>query len=119
MSDVYLNRSADLANTNLTTLYTVPTADVTTTPPQKPVQAIVNAIRVTNDSGGAVVIDVVITDASVGADIKIAYQKSIASNSYEELLSRPIVLENSDVLKVQAGGGNALHVVASILEITP
>lgn len=119
MSDVYLNRSVDLTNTNLTTLYTVPTADVTTTPPQKPVQSIINAIRVTNDSGGAVTINVVITDASVGGDIKIAHLKSIATNSYEELLSRPIVLENSDVLKVQASSGNALHVVASILEITP
>jgi len=119
MSDVYLNRSVDLVNTNLTTLYTVPTADVTTTPPQKPVQAIVNAIRVTNDSGGAVTITALITDASLSTDIKIASLKSIGANTYEELLTRPIVLENSDILKVQASGGNALHVVASILEITP
>jgi hypothetical protein len=119
MSDVYLNRSVDLTTTNLTAVYTVPTADVTTTPPQKPVQAIINAIRVTNDSGGAVVIDALISDASTAGDIKIAWQKSIASNTYEELLTRPIVLENSDILKVQAGGADALHVVVSILEITP
>ena len=51
MSDVYKNRSVDLTTTGQTTVYTVPTADVSTTPPQKPVQAIIKSIRVCNDSG--------------------------------------------------------------------
>ena len=45
MSDVYKNKSVNLTTTGQTTIYTVPTADVSTTPPQKPVQAIVKSIR--------------------------------------------------------------------------
>ena len=70
MSDIYKNRSLTLSTTGQTTVYTVPTANATTVPPQKPVQALVKSIRVCNDSGGAVTLTLVNTDASVGADIK-------------------------------------------------
>ena len=46
MSDIYKNRSVDLTTTDVTTVYTVPTANATTVPPQKPVQAIIKSIRV-------------------------------------------------------------------------
>ena len=70
MSDVYKNRSIVLANTAQTAIYTVPTANASTTPPQKPVQAVVKSIRICNDRW-AVTADVVNTDASVGSDIKL------------------------------------------------
>ena len=46
------------------------------------------------------------------------HQKSIAAGETVELISQPLVLEDSDQLKVQASSGNALHVISSILEIT-
>ena len=46
------------------------------------------------------------------------HQKSIAAGATEELITQPLVLEDSDQLKVQASAGNALHVITSILEIT-
>tara|TARA_R110002051_G_scaffold323579_4_gene417681 strand:+ start:646 stop:1005 length:360 start_codon:yes stop_codon:yes gene_type:complete len=119
MSDVYKNRSVDLTTTDATIVYTVPTANAATVPPQKPVQAIVKSIRVCNDSGGAITITLINTDASVGGDIKIENAKSVASNTSYEVLTAPLILENSDVIKAQASGANALHVILSVLEITP
>jgi hypothetical protein len=118
MSDVYKNRSVVLANTAKTTVYTVPTADVSTTPPQKPVQAIIRSIRICNVSGGAVTADVVNTDASVGSDVNITSVLSIGANTATELLSQPLVVENSDAIKVTASAGGALHVIVSVLEIS-
>ena len=118
MSDVYKNRSVDLTTTNPTVVYTVPTADVSTVPPQKPVQAIVKSIRVCNDTGGAITITITNTDASVGGDIKIESAKSIDSNTAYEVLTAPLVLEDSDVIKATASGANALHVILSVLEIS-
>ena len=46
------------------------------------------------------------------------HQKSIGAGETVELISQPLVLEDSDQLKVQASAGNALHVISSILEIT-
>ena len=36
-----------------------------------------------------------------------------------ELLTNPLVLEESEALKIQAADANELHVIASILEIQP
>tara|TARA_B100001248_G_C27289080_1_gene411539 strand:+ start:143 stop:499 length:357 start_codon:yes stop_codon:yes gene_type:complete len=118
MSDIYKNRSVALANTAQTTVYTVPTADVSTTPPQKPVQAVIKSIRICNVSGGAVTADVVNTDASVGSSLNITSVLSIAANTAVEILSQPMVLEDSDAIKVTAGAGGALHVIISALEIS-
>jgi hypothetical protein len=43
--------------------------------------------------------------------------KSIGGNVTEQLLSEPLVLEESEILTVTAADANRLHVVASILEI--
>ena len=118
MSDIYKNRSVALANTAQTTVYTVPTSDVSTVPAQKPFQAIVKSIRVCNVSGGAQTITIVNTDASVGSNINITNLLSVAANTATEVLTQPLILEDSDALKVTASAGGALHVIVSILEIS-
>ena len=45
--------------------------------------------------------------------------KAIASKATTELLTNPLVMEESEALKVQAADANELHVIASILEIQP
>ena len=117
MSDVYKNRSIVLANNAQTVVYTVPTANASTQPPQKPVQAVVKSIRICNVSGGAVTATVVNADSSVGSDINITSVLSIAANTATELLTQPLV-EDSDVIKVTASAGGALHVIISVLEIS-
>jgi len=118
MSDIYKNRSVDLTTTDNTVVYTVPTANVAIVPAQKPVQGIIKSIHVCNDTGGAVTLTVTNEDSSVGSAIKITSVKSIAANADVELLSAPMVVEDGDVIKAQAGSGNALHVILSVLEIS-
>ena len=43
--------------------------------------------------------------------------KTIASNATTELITQPIVLEESEILKAQATTAGRLHVVISLLEI--
>ena len=45
--------------------------------------------------------------------------KSISANGTTELLTAPLVLQESEILKVTAATANRLHVVLSALEIKP
>ena len=59
---------------------------------------------------------------SIGKGIKKAVKgvtKAVASNTTVELLTQPLIFEESEALKVQAAQANELHVVASILEVKP
>ena len=121
LADTFKNAGKDLTTTDLTTLYTVPTASpgVTGTSPVFPTTAVVKSILVCNDHGTATtLVDVVFTDTSASATIALFEQKSVAAKTTAELLEQPLVLEEGDILKVQANAANQVHVTASILEIT-
>tara|TARA_Y100001973_G_C5098270_1_gene281266 strand:- start:28 stop:348 length:321 start_codon:yes stop_codon:yes gene_type:complete len=106
MANTYTNAKVDLTNTSATTLYTC--AASTT--------AIVKSILVSEDSGNADTITVTLTN---GSDVFSLFKtKSISANGTVELLSAPMVLQATEILKVTAATANRLHVVASILEIT-
>ena len=108
MSNSFVNAKADLTTTDNTTLYTTPSANF----------AIVKSILVSNDAGSACNITVTLTDASSNV-FSLFKTKSIASNATTELLTSPLVVEESEILKVQASDANELHVIASILQIQP
>ena len=108
MSNSFVNAKVDLTTTNNTTLYTTPSANV----------ALVKSILVSNDSGSSCNIDVTLTDASSNV-FSLFKTKAVASNTTTELLTHPLVVEESEILKVQASDANELHVVASILQIQP
>ena len=108
MANSFINKKADLTTTDLTTLYTVPTAKT----------AVVKSLLVANDSGSGCNIDITLVDAS-GNIFTLFKTKTIATVTTTELLSQPLVMEESEVLKVQAGDANELHVIESILEIQP
>ena len=105
-----LNAKVDLTTTNLTTLFTVPTtADFNA--------AIVTSILVSEDSGNADTITVTITDAN--SNVFVLFDvKSVSGHATVELLTRDLVLQSGEVLKVQAATANRLHVVASIQELS-
>jgi|TARA_R100001163_G_C5034356_1_gene173867 hypothetical protein len=106
MANTYTNAKVDLTSTSVTTLYTC--AASTT--------AIVKSIIVSEDSGNADTITVTLTN---GSDVFSLFKtKSISANATAELLSAPLVLQTTEILKVTAATANRLHVVASILEIT-
>ena len=108
MANSFKNKKVDLTTTDLTTLYTVPSATTT----------VVKSILVTEDAGSGSTITITLVDSS-GAIFNLFKDKAIASKATTELLTQPLVMEESEVLKVQAADANELHVIASILEIQP
>jgi len=105
MANNYKNAKLDLTATSVTTLYTCPTATT----------AIFKSILVSEDSGNADTITVTVTNgSSVFSLFKV---KAVAANTTVELLTAPLVIEESEVVKVTAATANRLHVVASFLEI--
>jgi hypothetical protein len=54
-----------------------------------------------------------------GTIFNLFKDKAIGSKATTELLTQPLVMEESEILKVQAADANELHVIASILEIQP
>ena len=104
------NAKVDLTTTNLTTLFTVPSgADFNA--------AIVNSILVSEDSGNADTITVTLTDTS-NAVFSLFKVKAVGANTTIELLTRDLVVQSGEILKVQAATANRLHVVASIQELS-
>jgi hypothetical protein len=73
---------------------------------------------VSNDAGSSCNIDVTLVDASSNI-FSLFKTKAVDTNTTTELLTHPLVMEESEILKVQASDANELHVIASILEIQP
>jgi hypothetical protein len=107
MATAYKNAKVDLTSTNLTVLYTVPSATT----------AIVKSILVSEDSNNADTITVTLVD-SADAVFSIFKEKAISAKATSELLTAPLVMEESEVLKVQVATADRLHVVASLLELS-
>ena len=108
MANSFVNKKVDLTSTSATTIYTVPSATT----------AVIKSILVSEDSGNADTITVTITDTA-SAIFSLFKTKSISANGTTELLTAPLVLEESEILKVTAATANRLHVVLSSLEIKP
>ena len=103
------NAKVDLTTTNLTTLFTVPSdADFNA--------AVVSSILVAEDSGNA---DTITVQLVSGSNTFILFKvKAVGANTTVELLTRDLILQSGEVLKVQAATANRLHVVASIQELS-
>ena len=106
MANTYTNAKLDLTTTDVTTLYTCPVSTVT----------VIKSILVSEDSGNADTITVTVTNgSSVYSLFKV---KAVAANTTIELLTAPLVLQTTEILKVNAASANRLHVVASLLEVS-
>ena len=103
------NANLDLTTTDLTTLFTVPSdADFNA--------AVVNSILVSEDSGNA---DTITVQLINGSDTFSLFKvKAVGANTTIELLTRDLILQSGEILKVQAATANRLHVVASIQELS-
>tara|TARA_Y100000996_G_scaffold275654_1_gene217351 strand:+ start:159 stop:500 length:342 start_codon:yes stop_codon:yes gene_type:complete len=108
LANSFVNKKVDLTSTSATTLYTVPSFST----------SIIKSILVSDDSGSGDTITITITDTSDNV-FSLFRTKSISANGTTELLSAPLVLQESEVLKVTAATANRLHVVLSALETKP
>tara|TARA_R110001583_G_scaffold114994_2_gene265527 strand:+ start:453 stop:776 length:324 start_codon:yes stop_codon:yes gene_type:complete len=107
MANNYKNAKVDLTTTNATVLYTAPAATT----------SLIKSILVSEDSGNADTITVTITDTA-SAVFSLFKVKAVSANTTVELLSEPLVVQESEIIKVTAATANRLHVVASLLEIS-
>ena len=104
------NAKADLSTTNLTTLYTAPTGDDFNA-------SVINSILVSEDSGNAdtITVTLVNSDNDVFSLFKV---KAVGANTTVELLTKDLILQSGEVIKVQAATANRLHVIASVQELS-
>ena len=110
------NAKIDLTTTDEETLYTAPSnADFN--------QSVINSIIVANDSGSASTITITLTGdglngaGSVTSHAFTLFQvKSIDANTTVELLTKDLILNAGEIIKVTAANADSLHVIASIQE---
>ena len=114
MPNVYTNYKAVLTTSELTTLYTV--GSETT--------AIIKSLRATNiDEENDCKIRAFIVDTD-SVSYTLETNRNIQKGTSEELFNSysfstsPVVLKESEALKVQAENGGDLHMVLSVLEIS-
>ena len=105
MANIYRNQKTSLTNTDLPTLYTVPSNS----------RAIVKSLNVAEDAGSTAVVKVTLVNASSTIFV-IDNLVSLSANENKQVISEPLIMEESEVLKVQAASG-AVDVIASVLEI--
>ena len=114
MANVYTNYKAVLTTNALTTLYTV--SSETT--------AIIKSLRVTNideENDCKISCHAVDTDS---VSYTMETNRNVQKGTSEELFNSysfstsPVVLKESEVVKVQAENGGDLHVILSVLEIS-
>lgn len=104
------NAKVDLTTTDPTTLYTAPSgADFNA--------SVINSILVSEDSGNADTLTVSLVDTS-NAVFSLFKVKAVAANTTIELLTKDLILQSGEILKVQAATANRLHVVANIQELS-
>ena len=106
MANIYKNAKVDITNTSETAVLTV----------HYDSRAIIKSIVVSEDSGNADSITLTITDASSNV-FSLFKTKAVSANATVELLSQPLVLQESEILKATAATANRLHIVVSVLEI--
>ena len=103
------NAKIDLTTTNATVLYTAPSVGDFNI-------SVVNSILVSEDSGNADTITVTLTSgSSVFSLFKV---KAVGANGTVELLTKDLILQGGEILKVTAATANRLHVTASFLEVS-
>ena len=105
MANIYKNEKTSLTTTDLTTLYTVPSNS----------RAIVKSLLVAEDAGSTAVVKVTLVDAAAAIFV-IDNDVNLTANQKEQVLSEPLIMKESEILKVQASSG-AVDVIASVLEI--
>lgn len=115
MPNFYKNVKVDFSSGSELTVLTTPVGATN----------IIKSMLVTEDSNSADTITITITGTTnVGGTstsshvIPIFKDKTISAKATVELLTQPLVLQDSEVLKATAANGNRLHLVVSYLEIS-
>ncbi|MAD47923.1 MAG: hypothetical protein CMQ53_01070 [Gammaproteobacteria bacterium] len=102
------NAKISLTTTNATTLYTAPAGTDFDF-------AVIESILVNNNNASATTLNLTLTN-SAAAVFNLYDDFTIAGNATSELLSRDLVLQAGEILKVTVNNANRIMVVASLTE---
>ena len=105
MANIYTNAFFDLTTTDKIDIYTCPAGS----------RVIIQNIQLTCESGTTQV-QVYIYDNSAATEYEISHV-SVGANTTVNLAKGPIVLEENDVLRIEANSANVVSGTVSILEI--
>ena len=107
MANTFKNAGVAITN-SATVVYTTPSAT----------QSVVHAIYISNiHASSDATLDIFVTDTSAGTDFYVAKNLSVANGSVA-IFEKPINLEATDILKLNASAASSLEAFASILEMT-
>ena len=106
MANIYKNAQFDLTTTDATDIYTVPSNS----------RAIIQNIHMANIGSGNVNVSAHIYDNSATTQYTFA-KHTIAANNSQSVSDGSIVLEENDILRVQADSANDIEGTCAILEI--
>ena len=107
MANNYKNAKVSLTSADTTTVLTTSAGSTN----------VIKSILVAEYSGNADTIDLTLTD-SASAVFNLFKVKAVGANTTVELLTQPLVLQGSEILKATAATANRLHIVVSYLEIS-
>ena len=105
MANIYKNAKLSLTTSVNTALYTVPSNS----------RAIVKSILIAEDANSTATVEVTLVD-STATPYMVDKDVSLSAKAKEQVITEPLVMQESEILKVDATSGS-LDVVASILEI--
>ena len=105
MANIYKNAKLSLTSSVNTALYTVPSNS----------RAIVKSILIAEDANSTATAEVTLVDAGA-TPYMIDKDVSLSAKGKEQVITEPLVMEESEILKVDATSGS-VDVIASILEI--
>ena len=106
MANTYKSYFVNLTTTNKTTIYTVP-ANTT---------SLIKTIQLTNETGNPNV-TVYVTDNSSTTEYEIAHI-TMSARSTDNFAYGTLVLEESDILKIQSSDANTVTGIVSVLEVS-
>ena len=107
MANTFKNAAKAIGNT-APTVYTCPAATT----------GVVHAIYISNiHAANDVTVDITVTDTSASATFHLAKNLSVPNGSVA-IFEKPINLEATDILKLNASAASSLEAFASILEMT-
>ena len=102
------NAKVSLTTTNATTLFTAPSGSDFDF-------AVIESILVNNNNAASTTLSVTLTDASSNV-FNIYDDFTVAGNTTAELLSRDLVLQAGEIIKLTANDANRIMAITSLVE---
>ena len=108
MANSYKFKGVALATTDETALLTAASTET----------IIIRSIRVTNNTANTPTVSMDLSDNSASAEYTILKTQTLSANTAVEILTVPLVLEASDVLKATMSSSDSTHIGMSYMVIT-